>query len=646
MNSYNDNLHADVLASLQSQELDQKKKNAQQNAAMFSLYYAQGARITAADKLESAEADLKAKGAVKDQAVINSTISQNLLMAANQGKAYVSQSVTNASVGAANVQIASNAVLKLASDIGSAFSIISAADHGDPLHPEALQAYQLINQTAAAIEEVSNLAMEASSAAAQISAPTVAAKAKATNTAVNNILKVASEEFDKYSTAVNTDNATLAQTNTKEKEAEGVLVDLYTDYLASQTAYTRTNNQLNLGLQVTAISTQSFQVAFNLLKTPFANNSSEVGYPVQNYFLFVVKEQKKTTFNINSADRILRSNDGRFTPVTLTTNQPSGPNAGANPGKKTTVSPSQKVNMNLLSIKDTDGQKIEFGTNYVVFLMGVYYSDYKKDINNFEDYLSAPSAGFAITNQLIAPKPDTIAIKSGEFSFTMNGNDNKGMPVEYRGIFVPADPKIVGGLLTESGLNSIEAEVNKVENVNNKYDPQISDVYQNMNALQGKLASAQEAFDAAEPADKKAKGKARDGILKQIEIVKSLAQKLETEKQEALNVLTLETLFQPGIFFNLTLAEQVSAGNYIPGSDWQTSVLPLQKPSAKDKADDVPQTITYKATIGPETTDNFGNPLQTDQKYLPVVLATSSAPEHLANQYTSAVSVAGPKNIN
>ena len=61
MNSYNDNLHADVLASLQSQELDQKKKNAQQNAAMFSLYYAQGARITAADKLESAEADLKAK---------------------------------------------------------------------------------------------------------------------------------------------------------------------------------------------------------------------------------------------------------------------------------------------------------------------------------------------------------------------------------------------------------------------------------------------------------------------------------------------------------------------------------------------------------------------------------------------------------
>ena len=63
--------------------------------------------------------------------------------------------------------------------------------------------------------------MEASSAAAQISAPTVAAKAKATNTAVNNILKVASEEFDKYSTAVNTDNATLAQTNTKEKEAEG-----------------------------------------------------------------------------------------------------------------------------------------------------------------------------------------------------------------------------------------------------------------------------------------------------------------------------------------------------------------------------------------------------------------------------------------
>jgi len=137
MNSYNENLHSSVVSSLNAQELELQKLKSQKDAATFSMYYAQGARVTAAEKLEVTTLKYNFQQKVNSQAVTDSDMSTNVLTSANNVKAYVAKSVTNGSVAAANVQIATNAILKLASDTGSIFSIVNAADYGTEIYRQA-----------------------------------------------------------------------------------------------------------------------------------------------------------------------------------------------------------------------------------------------------------------------------------------------------------------------------------------------------------------------------------------------------------------------------------------------------------------------------------------------------------------------------
>ena len=148
MNTYSEILQTTVLDSLQSQYLVQTNLRSQVNAAMFSLYYAQGATITAEEKLDEAKADATFKETVNKQTLTNSHIANNLLASATQGDQYVKQSVSNTAVYAANVQIAATAIIRLASDIGTIWNLINAADYGSELYTQAKKTVDLINDTA------------------------------------------------------------------------------------------------------------------------------------------------------------------------------------------------------------------------------------------------------------------------------------------------------------------------------------------------------------------------------------------------------------------------------------------------------------------------------------------------------------------
>jgi len=123
MSIYSENLHATVVNSLQRQYLDQQNLSSQMIAAGFTLYYAQGATITAKQKLEEARIDAAFKETVNKQTIINSNIANNLLSSAIQASQYAKQSISNTAVCASNVQVAANAVIRLAADIGSIMSI-------------------------------------------------------------------------------------------------------------------------------------------------------------------------------------------------------------------------------------------------------------------------------------------------------------------------------------------------------------------------------------------------------------------------------------------------------------------------------------------------------------------------------------------
>lgn len=314
MNSYSENLHSSVLASLESQETNKKKLDSQLNSSMFTLYYAEGAEIIANDKLASATKKYNKSQKVKEQAVVNKNISTNIVMSSTQQNSYTSQSVSNLAVSASNIQIATNAIVRLASDMGSIFSIINAADYGTQIYQQSIEAYNLMNRTAYLAEVASQHAMEASASIAEVASSTVEDKAKATDTSIDNLLKIAGTDFTNMSAVVATENDAKAAASVSTKAAQGVIESNKIELEAAKVAYNLNNKRLNYNLRVRVPKnvTNSFDVAFDFYKAPFTTdekgtNTPELGLqnPVKSYNLFLVKDSKKSIFSTSAAEDLI-----------------------------------------------------------------------------------------------------------------------------------------------------------------------------------------------------------------------------------------------------------------------------------------------------------------------------------------------------
>ncbi|MBI3134477.1 MAG: hypothetical protein HYZ14_07340 [Bacteroidetes bacterium] len=576
MNSYNENLNSSVVASLQSQELEQNKMGAQLNAAMFTLYYAQGAKITAQEKLDAVGITYDFQQQVKEKAVTNNNIATNLFDSATQEKQYVAQTVTNTSVAAANVQLAANAVLRLASDMGSVLNMLNAGDFGSQIYELANEVNTLMNDTAFSAEYTSQLAMEASSMTAEVSASTVADKSKATSSAVSNLLSVVSSQFDATAAVMASENASLALSCVAEKKAEGDLEDINTEYFASQAAYLLSIKQLNLNLLTVPTRTKgpdySYTVSFDNYLNPFFTSPELKKYhncPVSDYYIMLVKDSKKSTFSIARAeDLVLKEMKRQYIQI------PHNSKAGLN-----------KIVKEIFTsdLYDTDNEAMEMGESYVIFVMAVFTEQYKKALNNFDDYLTAPSASFVLTNELSSPEHaainvvtipvDTAGNKGQVLEFALV--EDKQFKVEYRCMFLPDNTDLIEGLLTERGLRRIEDEVQKREEIAEKYDPAImqdeADIV-SCNTLINSLLVQIEVNQAhaertpaldAELQKLEQQLKAEKAVLR---LKKADLAENQKNKKAAMDQIQVKSDIKPGFFFNLALAEQVTDGSYAKSS--------------------------------------------------------------------------------
>ena len=134
MNTYNDNLRTNVVSSLSDQETEIIQAKGALDAQEISLYYAQGQRISASEKLGLTHKSYEAQQKIQAAIVNNNDLAINLNDAATQEKKYVDQSVTNVAIAASNVQIAANAIVHLAGDIGNIFGIVNAADYDTQIY--------------------------------------------------------------------------------------------------------------------------------------------------------------------------------------------------------------------------------------------------------------------------------------------------------------------------------------------------------------------------------------------------------------------------------------------------------------------------------------------------------------------------------
>lgn len=769
MNTYNDNLHATVVTSLQNQELAKKTVYGQFNASMFTLYYAEGATITAQEKLELDIADKTAKKEVRDQAVNNSNISANVLSSATQANQYLKLSVTNTAVCAANIQVSANAIVRLAGDAGNIYSIVNAADFDTEIYKLAGEIKNLMNDTAYDAELTSQTSMEASILTSEVTSPVVLTKAKATNAIMTSLLNVTSNDFQNAAQAVDADHSTVMAVSIAEKQAEGNLEDINVEYRATNNAYAVSNRLLNLNLRVSDLTNTSFNVLFDLLRSPFPQDMALVPgsllqslqdnflYPVKEYYAIVVKDSKKYAFSISDAEGLVTKKD-QCTQITLSSsveNRQKSAEGKANPAVNVTYHwVNQKIELinDGLELKDSDGDKIELGTNYAVFILALYTDKYKKKINNFEDFISAPSALFCLTNILepvdtsqlhcekipvtVKPVPASTTTVNGdtyEVNFSIQKDPN--YDVEYRLMFLPYGDRLTKGLLTIKSLGDLEKDVELLEKVAEEFDPQIAALQTRLieynillkNAVteeeKNQLAADVELTEWEIKAMNAAKAAASEGIdgtaeMKTDSLVAALIQavivwenlpatatqkerdklidkmakllaeiekigveynaRLEKEKvdeelkvtittykaeitaekvkmeayQVILNKSTVTSkekkklkadikktgakitrLYKQinmfinqldgnnpakiGFLFNLPLAQQVPDGNWTV-----TEFVSEKTEQINGGGRGVVQ--TWHATFGPETTDNFGNRLVENGKYIPVILSTTS----------------------
>lgn len=649
MNSYNENLYATVVSSLR--ELDQKQKSAKSslNAAMFTLYYKEAGRITATSKLKESGDVYLFQQKVKQQAVNDRNVSFNVLSAANQQKKFTAQAITNAATSAANIQVLSNAVVKLSKNVGGILTMLTSSDYGSEIYKQSRIAYDLMIDTAYDAKKLSQLGREVSTLTAAVSADEVANQAKLTDDSIAAMLAVTTSDFEAATKSLADCNEALATADVAEKQAEGDLEFINVDYFATKRAYSLNNKVLNLNLVSIALNSSDFDedkkdncsylVRFNPYTAPFDQTATMLGNKpksssvVEDYFIMLVKESSQATFSITAAETLLLTADPSRKCYHRVEN-------------KSDDKPMEQV-FYTASLRDVDGNAIEVGTKYVAFVLVVLTDEYKKTINSYSDILSAPSVAFMLSNKLMAPKKLSCADNVLTFEVLERASYN----VEYRCMLLPNCLKGNKNMLTESGLRNIENEVELQEKMSAVYAPAIADLQKQIVSLNNSIDGLREEKsmnDAQLAVAKKDKNKENqeslavknadlqsqiDTVLKQIEEAERELRNNKASQNKLQRAMEEKTQEQPGFFFNLMIAEQITNANYAIAK-LQKEVDPKDK---KEKSETATVQIKGTMAIHENTTDNFGNPLVSGASYIPVVLAYANM-EDQDGQFINALS--------
>ena len=624
MSSYNENLSASVTATLQSQELNLINTQAQLNAAMFTLYYADGAEITAKDKLDKTEKTYNHQKVIQAEAVENNNIAVNVLAIANQEKQYTQQSVTNAAVAAANVQVATTAIVNLASDMCSILSILNAGDNNSLIFKQTQAVCTLMDDTAYDAEVGSQWSMEASSQTAEISASTVADMATTTATSMSSLLTTLTSQLQATMALKVAENATLVSASVDAKKAEGAVEDNQVDYDAALSAYQLSVGELNLNLSVsdTLINARdhSFNVKFDPYLNPFCdsdlNLSSDVYIedPVEKYYIIVVKETDKSVFSLATAEGLIGT-----TKIPIEVKSEGG------------SSITQKIDMK--STKDSSGKELAPGVSYVVFVLVQFTLDYKKILNNYEDYLTAAAAPFTLNTQLSSAKKVHVTAENQTLHFHLeeaHNNITDKTTIEYRCMFLADNSKPVHepSILEEFESEENQQIVEKQEQIAQKQE-QLDHYINELDATKERLRVNEETTPRSPKLDA-AKEKLTSEINTISENIVALEEQIQDiildaaeaiiEEQESNSDSATQKL---GFVFNLLIAESVAAGNY--------KVADANQINNKRTQVTIP--------LSDDITDNFGNLLVDGNQYIPVVLSYASSPDKsITAQYVNALS--------
>jgi hypothetical protein len=460
MNSYQEDLAAVTNEILLQSQQEINKNESQFNASVFTSYYTKGAKFNALENLELSNTKIAFQQKIKNAVVKNSGISNNLLNQSLQASHQTNELVTNSSICAANIQMATNAIVRLASDVGSIFSIINSADYGTDIYKICEEAKECINTTAYQAEILSKEAMELSFFAAEITAISNFDLTKKNNDLMTNLLQAVSSEYDSISQKIISDEEKVALSNSANKTAVGLLEANYSAFLHSEKTYLDHNQELNFNLRVPEkeISKDGYTITFDAYNPSFSAQQKNKPTPdlnlinsyIKTYNVIIVKEYKKYFFSLSNAEALLEKSSQYKTIM---------------PGSELKKF---QIKIGISDLLDSDGDKIELGQEYVVFLFAVFTEDFKKKINVFENHLSAPSAAFKLTYSLASPKPENLIMGKNQdlntVTFTLI--EDKKIKTKYRCIFLPYQKEILTTSFSNIPFEKMDKELGEKANEN------------------------------------------------------------------------------------------------------------------------------------------------------------------------------------
>lgn len=657
MNTYNENLRSNVVASLRNRELDLKKIGSELKTANEELFQAGAAKIKATEEFAKAKEKFNDKEDLKTKAVMVTNSTANISTSSAEANQTRETSVSTTAIAAANVQVASNAVVELASDMGGIFSILQAANYGTQVFQLGEKAYNLINKTAYQAKLASEMGMNASERTALISSGKVAELATAIKASSDVLLQNVDAQYKELGENVDQKSGVLAAATNREKLAKGKKDDTEAAQLAAKYSYKDTNDQLNIGLQTQNLKEDSFEVTFQQLKVPFKDEEVKDNpekniyhYPAERYYIFIVKDAEKSIFSLDKAEQILA-------------NYTSGkkPFYGPIPQKQGTMFGDITKKVMTTKTCTSDGGDIELGKDYVVFVFAEYYSQYKQRLNNFSNYLSAPSKTFKLTQLLKAPKSWLIwYLKKG--SWTANQDEvrfffeNPQPPagVQYRCMFLPLEISTnkktipVYDALKVSGFS----DWGLVEELNYPFTTETAKEYLSGCKDDLKAYLKPNAGDKKGQLDKEKKS----GLEQQETYLKRSIQKVEVNKlKEELDQLnsdiyeeidqsiiqelrskktSLESKIQDKMkgwdqrdaihpklnyFFDLEVALNICGGNFV-----------ISSPKAGE--------LGWFAPVTQSTTDIFGSRLIVGNQYIPLILCVPDSQEKNPSKFMPSMS--------
>lgn len=561
MNTYNDNLQQTVINTLSALATQQAKLDSQNTSAEYNLYYAQGAELTASDKLGDTKKATKYADAVNQQGRLNDYQGVNLLATVTGFNADATNSRANSATAAANIQIASNAIALLASDIGAALNIASASLFNTDTYYRIQEANAYVNEVANEAKALSFKGMEASALTSEIIAGDLLSQTTAVKTKLDQVLTATQGQFDQISALIIAESQALGAASKAERQAEGLLHDAANQLASINEAYQNTNLQLNYNLQVSNSNQTGFTVSFTTLADPHPRFQSaeagkikipaKTGFP--RYFVALVPEDKKALFSSDQAQQLFAQYGGD----SVTESDPETQRF-----YQVTQFSGQTAKQSFNYVGDAYGMAIEPGKNYLAYLYIELSMEYKRFIGNFCDILSAPSQVFVPAN----PLPEIqkrFSFRNSTLQFNAKGKGPTAL--EYRCILVEVSRPYEMNLLVADDGSDIPVK------------------------LELQITSAANQDDKV-----------------QVHIEAPATAQLSTQNGNV------------PIYFDIAIAEQVAPSNFTKAIS-RSGGANTGQGSETNTADN--GIYTYEVNFNQATTDNFGNKLRSNVRYKPYVLA-------------------------